>query len=275
MSPAAPKGFKARLRAGQSQIGCYVTLPSPDVVELLARAGMDYVIIDRQHASPDWQTLAHMIRAAEAAGCAPLVRMDTKDPETILKVLELGAEGINLPLVETAAEIRRATDAIFYPPVGRRSACGHTRAGGYNSRRSEFGEHVRRQHARVALWVAVESPEAVARIGEIAASDPGPDVIGVGRGDLSAALGLYGQVDHPEVIAATERAMAEVGARSAGRSAMSIMVQKPEDIGRWLARGSRLVTYAADVILLMDAARSAVEAFRSASQSGGLHARAT
>jgi len=78
----AREGFKARLKAGRPQIGCYVTFPSPEVVELLAHAGMDYVILDLQHSSPDWQTLAHMIRAADAGGTAPLVRVHTRDPST-------------------------------------------------------------------------------------------------------------------------------------------------------------------------------------------------
>jgi 4-hydroxy-2-oxoheptanedioate aldolase len=265
-------GFKARLRRGIPQIGCYVTLPSPDVVELLARAGMDYVLLDLQHASPDWQTLAHMVRAAEAGGAAPLVRIHGRDPALILKVLELGVEGILLPGVSGAAEITAALDAMLYAPLGHRSACGHTRAGRYNSRRSEFGSHVQRQHERVALWVALEHPDAIAAVPAIAAMDPGPDVIGVGRGDLSASLGLYGQVDHPEVVQATERVIAEVGNKSGGRAACSIMIEKPADIAPWLQRGCRLFTYGADVILLMEAARGAVEAFRAAVPKEPAHA---
>jgi 4-hydroxy-2-oxoheptanedioate aldolase len=255
-------GFKARLRAGEPQIGSYVTFPSPDVVELFARAGMDYVIIDLQHSSPDWQTLAHMIRAADAGGTSPLVRVHTRDPDVLLKVLEMGAEGINLPCVKDAGEVRAVLDAIHYPPLGHRSACGHTRAGGYNSRRSDFPEHVKRQHERVTLWCAVEDPESLARVGEIAALQPGPDAISVGRGDLSAALGLHGQVNHPEVIAAAERVIAQVAQRSGGRTASSTMIERAEDIAPWLARGCRLFTYAADAILLMEAARAAVEKFR-------------
>ena len=122
-------GFKARLKAGEPQIGSYVTFPSPDVVELFAHAGMDYVIIDLQHSSPDWQTLAHMIRAADAGGTSPLVRVHTPDPDVLLKLLDIGAEGINLPCVKDAAEVRAALDAIHYPPLGHRSACGQTLAG--------------------------------------------------------------------------------------------------------------------------------------------------
>jgi 4-hydroxy-2-oxoheptanedioate aldolase len=257
------QGLKARIRVGTPLIGSYVTFPSPEVVELFAHAGMDYVIIDLQHASPDWQTLAHMLRAADAGGAAAIVRVHMHEPSLLLKVLELGAEGISLPGVQGAADIHAAVEAMYYPPLGRRGACGHTRAGGYNSRRSDFPEHTRAQNERVCIWAIVEDQAAIAKVGEIAAVRPGADVIGVGRGDLSTALGLAGQVNHPDVVAANEKVIAEVRAKSGGQCASSTMIQRTEDIAPWLERGCRLFTYAADAILLMDAARGAVEAFRA------------
>ena len=259
----ARPGLKAKIKTGMPLIGSYVTFPSPEVVELFARAGMDYVIIDLQHASPDWQTLVHMLRAADAGGVSPVVRLHTHEPSVILKVLELGAEGISLPGVRGATDIRAAVDAIYYPPLGHRGACGHTRVGGYNSRRSDFPEHVRRQNERVCIWAIVEDTDAIGKISEIAAVRPGADVIGVGRGDLSTALGLAGQVNHPDVIAANEKVIQEVGAKSGGQCASSTMIQRTEDIAPWFDRGCRLFTFAADAILLMDAARGAVDTFRS------------
>ena len=264
MAKVARPGLKARIRAREPLIGSYVTFPSPDVVELFAHAGMDYVIIDLQHPSPNWETLAHMLRAADAGGVASIVRMYAHDKNLILKVLELGAEGISLPGIASADDIRAAVDALYYPPVGNRGACGHTRVGGYNSRRAEFPDHVRWQNERVCLWAIIESPDAIAKVGEIAAMRPGADVIGVGRGDLSTAMGLAGQVNHPDVIAANEKVIKEVDAKSRGECASATMIQRTDDIQPWLARGCRLFTYAADAILLMEMARGAVEAFRAA-----------
>jgi len=223
-------GLKAMLKARQPVIGTYVTFPSPEVVELLAAAGMDYAVIDLQHSSPDWQMLAHMIRAADARGISPVVRVHDHHPSILLKILELGAEGISLPGVKTASDIRAAVDAVYYAPIGRRGACGHTRAGGYNSRRSEFPEHVRRQHERVFIWALIEEPAAIANVSEIAAVRPGADVISVGRGDLSTALGLYGQIDHPDVIAATCKVIEDVKQHSGGECASSIMIHRPEEV---------------------------------------------
>jgi 4-hydroxy-2-oxoheptanedioate aldolase len=256
-------GLKPKLKAKQPVIGTYVTLPSPEVVELLAAAGMDYVVIDLQHSSPDWQMLAHMIRAADARGISPVVRVHDHHPSILLKVLELGAEGISLPGVKTAADIRAAVDAVYYAPIGHRGACGHTRAGGYNSRRSEFPEHVRRQHKRVFIWALIEEPAAIASVAEIAAVRPGADVISVGRGDLSTTLGLYGQIDHPDVMTATEHVIQEVNRYSEGECASAIMVHSPDEASQWLEKGCSVFTYAADAILLMETARSAVGAFRA------------
>lgn len=253
-----------RIRAGVPVVGSYVTFPSPEIVELFAGAGMDYVVIDLQHSSPDWQTLAHMVRAAEARGIAPLVRTYDHHPALLLKILELGAEALVLPGIRGAKDIRAAAEAVHYTPLGRRGACGHTRVGGYNSRRSDFAEHMRRQNERVWIWALIEEPGAISKAAEIAGVRPGATVIGVGRGDLSTLIGHPGQIDHPDVIAAAENVIRDVAASSDGRCTSSVMIQRPEDIAPWFRRGCRLFTYNADAIFLMNAAREAVGAFRSA-----------
>lgn len=255
--------LRARIASGGSALGSYVTFPSPEVVEVFAAAGMDYVVIDLQHSSPDWQTLAHMIRAAEARGIASLVRTYDHDPALLLKILELGAEGLVLPDVRSAASLAAVAEAVYYPPLGRRGACGHTRAAAYNPRRAEFPDHMRRQNERVWIWALVEHPDCIAKAGEIAAVRPGAAAIGVGRGDLSTALGFPGQIDHPEVIAAAERVIAEVAGRSGGECTSSVMIQSTAEIDPWRRRGCRLFTYNADAVLLARAAGEAVSAFRS------------
>lgn len=258
--------LKTKIRSGQALIGSYVTFPSPEVVELFGKAGMDYVVLDLQHSSPDWQTLAHMQRAADAVGTSTIVRVYDHDPKLILKILELGAEGISFPGVQRASDIRAAVEAMYYSPIGNRGACGHTRIGGYNSRRADFPDHVKRQNDRVCIWAIVEDADAVEGVGEIAALLPGADIIGVGRGDLSVKLGVPGQIDHPIVVEATERAVTKIRSHSAGRCAPAVMIHRPEEIAPWFERGCRFFTYAADAVLLMDAAREAVEGFRARTQ---------
>ena len=264
MEKASSTGLRARLSAGESLVGSYVTIASPEVVEILAFAGLDYVVIDLQHSSPNWDTLAHMLRAADVHRVSTIVRVHDKRPEFLLKVLELGAEGISLPGVTSAAELRAAADAVYYPPLGHRGACPHTRIAGFNPNRAEFPAHAARQNERVFLWALLEDPAAVAAVGAIAAVQPGASVIGVGRGDLSTVLGLAGQIDHPDVVAATERVIAEVRARSGGACVSSVMVHDEAEARRWFAAGARMFTYAADAVMLAKAARGAVSAFRAA-----------
>jgi 2-keto-3-deoxy-L-rhamnonate aldolase RhmA len=255
-------GLKAKIRSGRALIGSYVTFPSPEIVELFGRAGMDYVVIDLQHSSPDWQTLSHMQRAADAAGISTIVRIYDHDPNLILKILEIGPEGISFPGVQGPSDIRAAVQSMYYAPVGDRGACGHTRIGGYNSRRADFPDHVRRQNDRVCIWAIVEDADAVENVGEIAALQPGADIISVGRGDLSVRLGVAGQIEHPKVVEATRKAVRAIHEHSGGRSVSAVMIHRPEDIAPWFERGCRMFTYAADAILLMEAARTAVENFR-------------
>ncbi len=256
--------FKARLEARIPLIGTYAMLPSPDVVELLALAGMDYVIIDTQHVSPDWSVLGNMVRAADARGITPIVRVHDIDDKLILKVLEFGVDVISLPFVRSPEDIRAAVDAMRFPPQGHRSTCHLARSAGYSAwGRGHYAEHIREKNERAVLIALAEDPLTIANVGDLAAVRPGADVIGIGRGDLSTALGFPGQYDHPEVVAVTERAIAEVRARSNDACVSQVQVRDPADVPAWLARGCRMFTFASDTWMLMGAAKTAVDAFRT------------
>lgn len=257
-------GLRSALAAGRSCLGTYVTLPSPEIVEIFGYSGFDYVILDLQHSTPDWATLASMIRAAELSGLSAVVRVPDYDTARILRLLELGAEGIALPGISNADDLKRVADACYYRPLGTRGSCGHTRVGRYNPNRAEFRAHTQQQNERVFVWALVEEPKALLAIDELVSITPGPAVISVGRGDLSAALGHPGNINHPEVIAATVATIAKVDAASSGRCSSAVMVHSRQDIEFWFARGARMFTYSADAPLLTDLARGLAAGFRSA-----------
>lgn len=258
------KNVRAALAGGKSCLGTYITLPSPELVEIFGLAGLDYVTIDLQHSTPDWTTIRGMVRAAEVTGLAALVRVPDFDTARILRLLEIGVEGIVVPGVSSSDQIRRIADACFYAPVGHRGSCGHTRVGRYNPDRSQFKDHMKAQNQRVLLWALVENPDALLAIDSLASLEPGPSVIGVGRGDLSVALGYPGQINHPEVVTATERVIAKVAQSSSGRCVSSVMVHSADDIAFWSDRGARMFTYSADAPLLSELARGLVASFRGA-----------
>ena len=260
--------FRSLLKSRTPVIGAWTMLPSPDVVELLALAGMDYVIIDMQHASPTWDILANMIRAADVRGIAPIVRVNEIDARLILKVLELGVDAIYLPFVRTPDDIRTAVDAMRFFPEGHRSTCHLTRSAGYSAwARGGYADHIQRLNERAVLIAIAEEMPVIENIGDLAAVRPGADVIGIGRGDISTALGFAGQYDHPDVVAVAERGIAEVRTRSGDECASSIQVRDAADIPRWLAKGCRMFTFASDTWMLMGAAQAAVNAFRVATGS--------
>ena len=160
-------GLRAALKAGKPQIGTYVTFPSPEIVELFAAAGMDYVVIDLQHSSPDWQTLAHMIRAAEA-GFRPSSASTATSPPSFSKSWNWGPKVSRFPVSGMPPISERPSMPSTILRSKDSGACGHTRVAGYNSRRSEFPEHVKRQHDRVLIWALIEDPEAISNVEEIA-----------------------------------------------------------------------------------------------------------
>ena len=115
---------KRRLKAGEAVVGSFCNLPSAEAVELLGWAGFDFVIIDAEHGPQGPETVANMVRAAEASGTTPLVRVATNEPQNILRYLDTGAQGLQMPMVNGPTDAQRAVAAALYPPHGRRGLAG-------------------------------------------------------------------------------------------------------------------------------------------------------
>ena len=256
--------LKARLAAGEAVFGSFVFLPSPDIVEIMGLAGFDYVIIDLEHSPKSWDAVANMIRAAELHGVAPLVRVRENSEKEILEVLELGAEGVVVPFVRSADDMRRAAAAMHYPPLGSRGTCTLTRAARYGGLRSAFVEHTQRQNERLVMVAQIEDAAGVDNIGDILDCDPGADVVMIGRADLASALGCAGQVDDPRVVQAT-RQIIDAARNHARRSIRTgIGIYAPNDAAQWIDCGCRFFFYSADTLMMLNAATAAQQSFRTA-----------
>jgi len=178
---------KGKMRQGKLAIGTYVGLADPAVVEVIGLAGFDAVFIDMEHTSFDLSMVEAMIRACELAGITSLVRVPDSNPKTILRILEAGAQGIQVPHVAGADDALAAVKAIRYAPLGERGMAGATRAARYGAVSLE--EHMATSNAEILLAVMIEDKAALNQLAEIA-SLPGIDLIAVGPYDLSAALGI-------------------------------------------------------------------------------------
>lgn len=200
--------MKDKLLAGQPAFGVSVMIPSPQVVEMIGRLGFDWVLLDCEHGTLALETLELMIIAAEASGLTPIVRPESKDPGVILRVMDRGAMGVQVPHVNTAADARRVVESVKYHPVGTRGLAAGTRPANYG-----FGisatEYVQQANRETLVCVQLEEVEALRNIDEIVQVD-GVDVFFIGPSDLSQSMGYPGQTDALEVRQAIDRAFATI-----------------------------------------------------------------
>jgi 4-hydroxy-2-oxoheptanedioate aldolase len=217
------------LRGGQPLAGMFVGFPSPALVEMCGYAGFDFVIVDNEHGPQSLETTEHMIRAARCGGTIPVVRTAEAD---ILRVLDAGASGVQVPMVNTAEQARRIVEAARFPPLGLRSSAGTARAGGYTF----FGGagYIERANAGVAVVLMIETAEAVANLDAILAV-PGIDCLFVGLSDLALSMGHAGDNMHPRV----QETLAGVFARAgAAGVAAGVLASSPMDFNRYASMGA-------------------------------------
>ena len=193
--------LKAKLRNGEGVVGAFNSIPSADAVEILGFLGMDFVIIDAEHGVSDLESCEHQVRAAEAVGISTMCRIALNAPQNILRYLDTGVMGAQIPQVNSAAEARATVDAVRYPPVGQRGLAG-VRAGGYGIGMA-LGDYVKLANEELILCVQIETTRAVEAAAEIVATE-GVDLVFVGPTDLSISMGYPGQPTHPAVMEAIE-----------------------------------------------------------------------
>jgi len=258
-------GGRSRIRertlAGEVVVGAFVMLGSPGGAELLARAGLDWLIVDCEHGTGTEADVLAQLYAIESAGelggrlTAALVRPEEGTRLRVGRALDMGAEGLMIPRLETVEEVRRVISWFRYPPDGVRGLALGTRG----AEQGEVGHgDVRRLNARLLGIIQVESGAAVAAAGETAGID-GVDVLFVGPTDLSHALGVPGRFDDPLFTAALETVVA--ACRAHGK-APGILLRRLDDLDRYLELGFTFVGLGSDGAFVADGARAAVAAAR-------------
>ena len=178
---------KKVMAEGKLAVGTYVALADPQIVEIIGLAGYDAAFIDMEHTAFDLPLVGEMIRAADQVGVTSLVRVPGNDANLILRLLDLGAEGIIIPHIDGIEGAKQAVDAVRYPPLGHRGAAGGTRAARYGS--VPWEEHIRQSNQEVLLSVMAEDAKGIDDIGRIAALD-GIDLVAIGPTDFSEYMGI-------------------------------------------------------------------------------------
>jgi 4-hydroxy-2-oxoheptanedioate aldolase len=194
---------KKILREGGLALGTYVGgIADPQIVEIIGHAGFDAAFIDMEHTSFDLRDVQLMVMAAERVGITPIVRTPGFDPAFILRLLDMGVQGIQLPHISNAQAAREAVRAVRYAPLGDRGMAGASRASDFGT--VPLAEHMARSNREITLAVMIEDLPAVDQIDAIAATE-GIDIVAVGPSDMSRALGISGAADHPKLLAVIER----------------------------------------------------------------------
>lgn len=239
--------FSDRLHARQSLIGTWIKTPSPVVCEVLARSGLDLLVLDAEHAPFGRVELDSCLAVCNALGMPALVRVPSREPAQVLNALDCGATGVMVPHVDSVAAAEAAVRASHYGRGGR-GYSGSTRAAGFAGRK--IGAQMELAKQRTTVILQIEDVEALDSIESIA-NVPGVDCLFVGRIDLTVSLGKT-DPDDPEVVRAVEEICA---AGKAANVPVGMFVAQATEARVWAARGASLFVLASDQAFLMAGAK--------------------
>ena len=229
-------------------------LASPMAAEIMADTGFDYIVVDAEHQPFNPETLLNILMAFRGSDTVPLIRVPWNDPIMIKQALDMGYEGVVTPQTNAAEEARRAVDAIRYPPMGNRGF-GPARPGRYFR---DGGEYARTANESIICAIQIENVSGAHDIDNIVRV-PGIDWILIGPYDMSATVGKWYDVEHPELWKAIKKIMDT--AKNAGIPA-GVPLGGPDAIQRMLDAGSKLVFIGVDCGYLQSAADDALRRFR-------------
>lgn len=248
-----------RIGASRPRFGMWLASGSSYVTEICAGSGIDWVLIDQEHAPNDLRTtLAQLQVLAGYPDVDVLVRPPSADPAFVKQLLDIGVQNIILPMIDDPAATTAAVAATRYPPEGIR---GVGSALARASRWNRISDYLVTADSTVSLTVQVETVTGLERLGDIADVD-GVDAVFIGPADLAASMGKLGQPEHPDVVSTIETALASIVAhgKSAGVNAFN-----PGIARRYLAAGASFALVGADVALLARGAEKLVDNYREPS----------
>lgn len=250
--------LRMKLKAGERLFGPFINLCHPAVLELAGLAGFDFAIIDTEHGEISTDRAVDLVRAAQLAGISPVIRVYANQPELIGKALDIGAEGVQIPQIASKAGAEAAVKAAKFSPDGSRGCNPYVRAAGYSSTGKQ--DFFTQANERTAVIIQVEGKEGIENLPDIL-TVPGIDVLFIGPYDLSASLGIPGQIEHPALIKTMKKNM-EL-ARQAGK-AIGFFVDDIAAAIRWKKWGVQYISFAGDVGILYEAFFQHAKAFKQA-----------
>jgi 4-hydroxy-2-oxoheptanedioate aldolase len=254
--PAPINVLKQRLKTQEVLYGAWIGMADPYAAEIAGTAGFDWLLLDGEHAPNDMRSLSDQIAVLRTGPSQIVVRLVDDDPAKIKQALDIGAQSVLIPMVESGAQARRALRATRYAPEGMRGV------GSSLARASMFSaipDYLATANAQICLILQVESRAGLVALDDILAVD-GVDGVFIGPSDLAADMGLLGQPSAPAVKAAVLDAIRRI--RAAGRTA-GVLTTDPQYIADCVAAGANFVGVGIDVLLYGEAMRSLAQSFKA------------
>ena len=239
--------FRSRLSNGEKMVGSWVAMTDPVSTEIMCQSGFDFLIIDAEHGALGIETIQHLVMVANLMSVPALVRIPCNEPVFVKRVLDLGANGILVPLSATAEDVKSAVAAAHYPPTGIR---------GFGPRRPTrygrlFREYIENASESVLVFIQIELEEAVRNLDSIVEVQ-GVDALLIGSNDLSGSIGLLGQPRAPEVLQLVDETIRK--ATEANLPVGAAAGPDMEVVRDWFQRGAQYVAMGTDFGFLADAA---------------------
>jgi 2-keto-3-deoxy-L-rhamnonate aldolase RhmA len=247
------RDLRERLEQGPL-LAAWASIGHPAVATILARSGVDLLVLDAEHGMFTHESISACLTASQSLGLPTLVRVPANEQTAIKLILDLGPDGVVVPMVNDGRAAADAVASCLYPPAGRRGF-GAGRAAGYGI---DYPEYQATANSHLAVVLQIEHVDAVANVDEIART-PGVTALFVGPTDLSASMGLMNQSDHPDMLAAITKVI-QAGA-AAGVPVGMFCSNEAQAVDR-IARGARFVAWTNDLGLLAKASAASVETIR-------------
>jgi 4-hydroxy-2-oxoheptanedioate aldolase len=245
--------LKKALQKGKTVYGPFLKFTDPAVVEIMGFAGFDFVIIDQEHGPISIQNTQNMIRAAESANITPIIRTAKNDESLILRALDIGAQGVEIPQINCKLDSIRASKSVKFFPLGERGVCKYVRAANYSS--MDKFEYFESANEETMVIVHIEGMKGINNLDEII-SVSGIDVIFIGPYDLSQSLGIPGKVNDPLVEDKMKKVVLKCKQHNivVGTFADDIQAAK-----KWTSLGVQYISYSVDVGIIYETIASIVK----------------
>ncbi len=241
---------KTKLHGGEPALGGWIMIGHPAVAEIMAGEGFDWIGVDLEHTATDINTFYQIALALKGTGCDLLARLHSCDPVQAKLVLDAGANGLIVPSINSAEQAARAVSMSRFPPSGTRGAA-LSRAADFGR---DFSDYFARHNDDVLVVVMLEHVDAVSRCDEIL-SVPGIDAALIGPYDLSASMGLAGQLDHTEVRDA-QKTILDACVKHGVAPGVHVVPVEGDELSQRIAEGFRFIACGIDTLFIMHGCRT-------------------